>query len=270
MSTPFFTVITTTYNRAPILSSAIESVLQQSFTDYEYLVIDNGSTDDTREIVQRFKDERLCYIQNPSPSLSCDAPRNLGIERARGEWVAFLDDDDRWYSHKLECVKRTIDLNPNIAVVCHHELKKVYGVDRGIIKYGPWKENFYEKLLYEGNCLSPSAISIQTDVLRKMKGFRLGGDIDGAADYELWLRIAKEHHPFHFIDEVLGECNLNQNNMAFKDRYFALKTAWFVKEHILEYEGKSFYRISKKGGWRILKLYLVALRSLLLGNIRKQ
>jgi len=266
MISRFFTVVTTTYNRADILPSAIESVLNQSYRYFEYLVIDNGSTDHTHDVIRSFKDSRLRYVKNPFPTSSCDAPRNLGIQLAQGEWLAFLDDDDRWYPSKLDYVKKSIDQHPNITVICHHEHKKIYGHLYGIVRCGPWTENFYEKLLYEGNCLSPSATVIKTDVLRKMNGFQLGKEIDGAADYELWLRLAKDHYYFYFVDEVLGECHLNQNNETFKNRYMGLKTARFVRQHILEYEKKYFYRISKKGIWRILKLYLIGLRSLIMGS----
>ena len=95
-----FTVIITTYNRRDLLPHAIQSVLGQTFTDFELLVIDNGSMDDTKFVVQAIKDDRIKYVLNPKPTQSCDAPRNLGIEIAQGKFISFLDDDDIWYPRK--------------------------------------------------------------------------------------------------------------------------------------------------------------------------
>ena len=99
-----FTVIITTFNRENLLPRAIQSVRSQTFSDFELLVIDNGSTDHTKEVVQSIKDNRIKYVFNTNPSQSCDAPRNLGIQLARGNLISFLDDDDIWYPQKLKKV----------------------------------------------------------------------------------------------------------------------------------------------------------------------
>ncbi len=96
---PHVSVIIPTYNRARYVTAAIDSVLAQTFTDYEIIVVDDGSTDNTKEVLQSYKD-KIHYIYQPNKGVS--AARNTGIKAAKGEWIAFLDSDDEWLPEKLE------------------------------------------------------------------------------------------------------------------------------------------------------------------------
>ncbi|MGB9592367.1 MAG: glycosyltransferase family 2 protein, partial [Candidatus Kryptoniota bacterium] len=96
-------VIIPTYNRADLLPRAIRSVLAQTFTDFELIVVDDGSIDNTREVVDKFThlDARVKYIWEPNSGRPA-VPKNKGIENASGEYIAFLDHDDEWLPAKLE------------------------------------------------------------------------------------------------------------------------------------------------------------------------
>ncbi|MBM2835200.1 MAG: glycosyl transferase [Candidatus Brocadiaceae bacterium] len=92
-------VVIPTYNRAPYVIMAIESVLAQSYQDYEIIVVDDGSTDGTRDVLEPYRD-RIRYMYQDNKGVS--AARNTGIQESRGEWIAFLDSDDEWLPNKLE------------------------------------------------------------------------------------------------------------------------------------------------------------------------
>src|SRR3989338_11247573 len=109
MENPLFTVVMATYNREDMLPRAVASVLNQTFADFELLVIDNGSTDGTESVVRDIKDGRVSYVRNNKPTSSCDGPRNLGITMAKGLYTAFLDDDDIWYPPRLGKVKSAFE-----------------------------------------------------------------------------------------------------------------------------------------------------------------
>jgi glycosyltransferase involved in cell wall biosynthesis len=96
---PFFTIIIPTYNRATKLPNAIQSVLEQTYTDFELIIIDDGSTDGTKEAVSGFKDERIRYVYQENAELS--AARNRGVNEARGTYICFLDDDDIYLENHL-------------------------------------------------------------------------------------------------------------------------------------------------------------------------
>lgn len=97
---PSVSVIIPTYNRSDILTQSIDSVLEQTYTDFELIVVDDASTDDTREVVATYDDERLTYVRHET-NRHVSAARNTGIEHASGDFVAFLDDDDEWVPAKL-------------------------------------------------------------------------------------------------------------------------------------------------------------------------
>jgi glycosyltransferase involved in cell wall biosynthesis len=97
---PFFSIITPTYNRAKFITKAIESVLNQSFCDWEYIIIDDGSTDNTSEIIASFDDKRIIYIFQENQERS--HARNHGIKLSKGKFICFLDSDDYYLNHHLQ------------------------------------------------------------------------------------------------------------------------------------------------------------------------
>src|SRR3989344_2456358 len=107
-------IIIPTYNRAKLLRRAIESVLKQTFQDFELLVVDDGSTDNTNEVVMEYasKDKRVFYISQEN-SGGASRPKNTGIKTARGEYIAILDSDDEWMQNKLEVQLRHFEQSVN-------------------------------------------------------------------------------------------------------------------------------------------------------------
>ena len=117
---PFFTIIIPTYNRAKFLKIAISSVLSQSFKDWELLIIDDGSSDNTKQIVTGFDDERIRYIYKPHQGVT--PTRNKGMEESRGKFICFLDSDDRFRQDKLEITYQYIQKNPQYKVFHSEEV----------------------------------------------------------------------------------------------------------------------------------------------------
>ena len=116
ISTPLVTVVIPTYNHARYLGRALQSVIDQTYTNWEVVVIDNHSMDDTDEVITSYADPRINYLKIHNHGVIATS-RNAGIRAAKGEWIAFLDSDDIWYPNKLhECIA-AISLNHSIDVV---------------------------------------------------------------------------------------------------------------------------------------------------------
>ena len=112
-----FSVIIPTFNRAYCLERAIDSVLNQSFKDFELIIVDDGSTDDTVEVLKKYQN-KISYIK--TKNLGVSHARNVGIKKSRGEWIALLDSDDEWHENKLELQNKFISENPNIPLSLIH------------------------------------------------------------------------------------------------------------------------------------------------------
>ncbi|MBK8625159.1 MAG: glycosyltransferase family 2 protein [Saprospiraceae bacterium] len=115
MKCPLFSIIIPTYNRAHIIHRPIESILAQTFTDWELIIVDDGSTDDTKAVVDSYPDERIRYVWQENQERS--AARNHGIRLAKGEWICFQDSDDEYLTNHLQVLNQGIGDNPNFKVI---------------------------------------------------------------------------------------------------------------------------------------------------------
>jgi len=111
---PLVSVVIPTYNRSLYLKQAIESVQGQTYDNWELVIIDDGSTDDTFDIVKKYseRDKRIKYFRQENAGVA--AARNAGISQSHGVWIAFLDDDDCWFSHKLDMQMKFLAKNPRV------------------------------------------------------------------------------------------------------------------------------------------------------------
>jgi len=207
---PFFSVVIPTYNCAELLNRSLSSVFSQTYQDFEIIVIDNSSTDNTQKVLKNISNQKLKVIRVNNKGI-IGYSRNKGIDSARGEWIAFLDSDDVWRPKKLERVKDEINNNPNVILVCHDEWCVVYGERKNRLKYGPAGKDLYERLLFKGNCLSTSAVCLRRDVAIETSGFSERNDYFSAEDYEYWIRLSQLGEVV-FINEILGEWCVHDSN----------------------------------------------------------
>lgn len=194
-----------TYNRGKVLFNTIESVINQSYEKFELLVIDDGSNDDTHNIVKQFNDKRIRYFKNKHSGLPA-VPRNFGIKNSKYEWICFLDSDDLWYPKKLELVKNSILSNENILLFCHNEIL-IKNKSKSLIKHSvDISSNFYRQLLVHGNKLSPSAVCLNKNYLIKKKIlFNENVNLKIVEDYDFWLNFFQYHNDIMYINEVLSK-----------------------------------------------------------------
>jgi len=204
-------VIIPTYNQADFLHEAIQSVIDQTFTQWEMIVVNNFSEDHTEETVTRFADSRIRLINFKNHGVIA-ASRNEGIRLANGEIIAFLDSDDKWYPEKLSiCMEQ---MKEDVDLVCHGLRYTKNGQFWRDVKLGPVEATKYLNLLYKGNCLTPSAVIVRKSILLKVDGFSEDCEVITAEDYDLWLKLAREKIIFKCINDMLGEYRLHANNAS--------------------------------------------------------
>lgn len=228
---PLVSVVIPTYNHAHFLGQALDSVRAQTYANWEAIVVNNHSKDDTVGVVQRFGDSRIQIIDFHNHGVIA-AARNEGIRHAAGQYVAFLDSDDIWYPDKLSCCVEALESGCDL--VCHGEAWTKEGAQSRMMTYGPAWRAQYPQLLYRGNCISTSATVVRKALLERLGSFAEETDFITAEDYDLWLRIARETKRLCFLPHVLGEYRMHSGNaskaivcnmqaeLAVIERHFAL------------------------------------------------
>ena len=188
-------VIVPTYNRAHQLPRTLDSILCQSCSPKEIIVVDDGSTDETLALMTSEYPE-IVFIQQQNTGVS--SARNVGIKRASGDWIAFLDSDDEWLPKKLEIQMKALYENPEIKICHTNEIwirngkrvnpKKKHG------KFGGW---IFQKCL-PLCCISPSSVIIHKSIFKEIGLFDYSLPV--CEDYDLWLRITARN-PVLYIEE---------------------------------------------------------------------
>ena len=181
-------VIIPTFNRRQPLKNALNSVFAQKGISFEVLVIDDGSTDGTREMIAReFSQVHYFYFENRGPA----AARNRGIERAKGDWIAFLDSDDVWKPGKLKAQADFFKRNPDSMIVQTEEIWIRNGRRvNPMKKHKKYGGEIFEKCL--ALCMvSPSVVMIRRDLFEAVGVF--DETLPACEDYDLWLRVAAEY-----------------------------------------------------------------------------
>lgn len=136
-------IITPTYNRAHLIGDTIQSVLNQSYQDFEHIIVDDGSTDATEEVVKSFNDSRIQYLKHEKLG-NLNTLRNIGINQSNGELIAFLDSDDIWVKDKLEIIVAVFNANNQVKFITH-DIRYFKKIDELEKSYYSFRNDFFEK-----------------------------------------------------------------------------------------------------------------------------
>ena len=237
---PCVSIVIPTYNHAKELKAALQSVIDQTVTGWEAWVINNYSQDDTISVIEQFNDPRIHRLDIHNNGIIAMS-RNEGIRRSKGDLIAFLDSDDVWMPTKLEQVIQVFEKDRTIGVVCHWEYVRKGNVITKTLRYGPQKNASYRRLLFGGNQLSPSAVTIRKELLDEVCGFDEDPVLVTVEDYDLWLKLARTGCRMVFLSEVLGEFRITGKNFSSKVdlHYKAIRT--LVMRHYNSLENRHLF-----------------------------
>lgn len=199
MQKELVSIILPTYNRDWIISRAIESVLSQSYTNYELIIIDDGSTDNTLEVIEPYGNKvKYFYVENSGVA----AARNKGISLSEGEFIAFIDSDDIWEVDKLEKQVLLFDNNPSYDLCyCGVNYYHNNALERDTLShYGLIKNGFVFSKLLKKPSIATSSVVIRAKILKNIGTFNENFKL--FEDRDLWLRIALNHR-IYFLPNIL-------------------------------------------------------------------
>lgn len=204
-------VIIPTYNRANYLSEAIDSVLAQTYKNYEIIVVDDGSTDNTRKVLEKYSNKiRYIYQENKGPS----AARNNGIKNAKGELIAFLDSDDAWLPEKLERQLELFRKNDELGLVssAYYSCDEYFNLPTLVREKDlSTKRKILPKLFVKNLFATP------TIVVKKKCFTRVGlfnENYKFGEDWDMWIRIALDYE-VHYVLEPLCKCRRHNDSITY-------------------------------------------------------
>ena len=232
---PRVSIVIPAWNAAGFIEKTLATVAAQTFKDFEVVVVDDGSSDATKDVVDRFlKDNGLrgrCIRQE---NKKIAGARNTGIKAAEADLISFLDHDDLWFPEKLEAVLGEFDSHPDADLVCHDENILKDGKLVRVSHNGPLVANMYERLLFDGNALSPSATTVRKAKLLEAGLFREDPEFNTVEDYDLWMRLARICK-MHFLPSVLGEYQLVERGASNKIVYHNTNLEHLLRDHFMNF-----------------------------------
>ena len=220
---PLVSVIIPCYNGEKFIGEAIESVINQTYKNWELIIVDDGSTDNSKIIIKQYcSDERIRYIQHKK-NKGIPATRNTGIKASKGEYIALLDQDDKWVYDKLTVqLKEFNKTGPEIGLlfgnikVFNSEKNEIKKADSLKIKLEQLNRQEIIKLLFFNNFIPSITVMFKRECIKEVGSFdeniTWGGD-----DHDLWLRLANKFK-FAYINKVLGIRRLHDNNYSRTER----------------------------------------------------
>jgi glycosyltransferase involved in cell wall biosynthesis len=217
---PKVSIIIPTKNRADYVSAAIQSILNQTFVDFEIIIVDGASIDNTREVIIKFDDKRIRYIREKRDR-GISTSRNIGIRLSRGKFVAFLDDDDLWMPSKLEKQLKLISKNPDIGAVSTgawriNKSGKMIGFRIPFLR-----GNIFPKILEKNYIGNTSLVLVRKECFKKVGLF--DEDLPAGEDFDLWVRLAK-YYQFDYVREPLVLYRVHERRIS-TDPYRVLRAS---------------------------------------------
>ena len=238
---PLVSIVLPTYNNGRYLGRAIQSVYDQTYGNWELIVIDNHSVDNTDEVMIRFSDPRVSFLKIKNNGVIA-VSRNIGLRTAKGEWIAFLDSDDWWKPNKLEaCFAR---INDKVDLL-YHDLEIAYDPPtiyrRRYIKSRQVKSPVVKDLLLKGNSIANTSVVVRKSMLQQVGGISEEAELIAAEDYNTWLKIAQITDRFIHLPLILGFYLSHLGGVSRRDMSLPLQSASKEFVQILEPREKLIY-----------------------------
>jgi glycosyltransferase involved in cell wall biosynthesis len=212
-----FSIVIPTYNRSSDLVRCLNSLVTQTYKNFEVIVCDNGSSDNTKEVIKKYEKQlNLEYIYLTENSGGPAKPRNIGAANAKGVWICFLDSDDLYEENKLEYISK---LNLDNIDFIYHNLTVI----KGGLKFGKLKPrklsnaNSYYDLLFNMNAIPTSSVCVRKEIFDKTNGFKETKEIAGLEDFHLWINLARMSVRFYYIPKQLGCYFVGNDNFTVTD-----------------------------------------------------
>lgn len=203
-------VVMPTYNDAEYLRQAIDSILGQTFPHFEFIIVNDGSTDDTESIILSYKDSRIKYLSNERNMGNAYA-RNLGMAAAKGKYIAIMDSDDISPAYRLQTAADFLDAHPRIDMA--GGAAEFFEGSQSFVRYYPSSVDFTKSFLFFKNCILQGTAMIRSEAVKKY-GLSYKPELENMEDYELCFRAAMAGARLMSIPEVMLRYRTSESQLS--------------------------------------------------------
>lgn len=215
---PLVSVIIPTFNRGATIRRCLNSIREQTFTDWEAIVVDNFSSDNTEHIVSSLSDSRIKFYR--IRNYGCVAvSRNFGVQKSEGDLISFLDSDDWWTPNKLSEILR---LRPNTDCIMYHDFfldsaSRPKFFPKRVLKTRQLTNPYFTDLIVHGNALINSGVVMSRSLFNRIGEISTNKSLITAEDYDYWLKASELNVKFTRVPLVLGYYSLGHDNLSTLD-----------------------------------------------------
>ena len=231
LSNKLVSIIIPTYNRGNIIQETINSILNQTYQNFQVFIIDDGSTDNTKKIIHSFRDQRIEYIFQNHSGLPATG-RNIGLKKANGDYVAFLDSDDLWFPRKLELQIKLFEKNPEILLIATNGVLFPRKYNNKVLSLKKNTKVSFKQLL-EKNIIINSSVLLKKEVIENIGLLDENLKLKYGEDFDYWLRLLRfRDNSILVIKEVLVKYRENKEILFkyYNNPQFFLKKYWIYKQ----------------------------------------
>src|ERR1017187_3286493 len=198
------------YNSGPFIREAIDSILGQTFTDFEFIIVNDGSTDDTDGIIGSYNDERIRYFKNES-NIGNAASRNLGMEAAVGKYIAVMDSDDISVTDRLEKQNAYLEKHPDIGILGGGNV--VFDENEWFRKFYPYQPEYIKSFLFFRNPIVQPSVMMRQNMISINK-LTYNSEFENGEDYDLWYRASMAGIRIGNLNKVLVYHRISDSQLS--------------------------------------------------------
>ena len=226
----FFSIIIPTYNRVKKIEIAITSVINQTYKNWELIIVDNKSKDKTKDLIKSYNNKKISFYEIENNGVIAKS-RNYGIKNSCGEYLCFLDSDDRWDQNKLQYVNLAAQKGYSFIYHDHYILSPERLINKRKIVNKTLTKPVYNKLVKYGQSFATSSVTVKKDMFKRIGCFDIDRKYIAWEDFDAWIRLSKITNNFHKIDKLLSIINIDNTNFL-NDKLKIKNTYLFINKYI--------------------------------------
>ena len=226
----FFSIIVPTFNRVKKLKIAINSVIKQTYQNWELIIVDNKSTDNTKHLVNSYNNKKIFFYEIDNQGVIAKS-RNFGIEKSFGEYLCFLDSDDWWDKDKLKFVNLAAKQGYSFIYHDHYVSSPRRLISKRNIKNKSLNNPIFNSFIEHGQPFATSSVTVKKDIFEKIGFFDTDRKYIAWEDFDAWIRLSQITNSFYKVDKSLSTINIDNENIL-GDKLKIKNTYLFLNKYV--------------------------------------